>query len=69
MNLSANDNLTKEISRAEYDELVECRLMLKTLYACGIRHWKGYDFALEYFVELKNNNMGQNKGGNDETRS
>lgn len=54
MNLSTNDKHTKEISRTEYDELVECRLMLKALYACGIRHWKGYDFALEYFEELKN---------------
>lgn len=53
MNLSANDKYTKEISRTEYDELIEGDLMLRALYICGVENWKGYDLALEYYVKLK----------------
>lgn len=53
MNLSANDKYTKEISRTEYDELIEGDLMLRALYICGVENWKEYDLALEYYVKLK----------------
>lgn len=36
-----------EISKSEYEELIEDQKLLHALQGAGVDNWEGYDFALE----------------------
>lgn len=41
-----------EITKSDYDDLVEDARFLKCLLNAGVDNWDGYDFALDLFSEL-----------------
>lgn len=41
-----------EITLKEYNSLVEDSIMLEALQCAGVDNWQGYDFAMETFREM-----------------
>lgn len=35
------------ITKKEYDELIEAKVVLDALYLAGVDNWDGYDYAID----------------------
>jgi len=46
---------TITISKEEYESLLEDRDMLLALQGAGVDNWEGYDYAMDLFGEIKEN--------------
>jgi len=44
---------TIEISKSEYDELIQAQIRLICLESAGVDNWRGYDYALELMEEYE----------------
>lgn len=42
------------ISYEYFEKLLDDQMMLEALERAGVDNWDGYDFALEHYEELKN---------------
>lgn len=53
--MNTNPDNTVTISLSEYNELIEDQELLQALQAAGVDNWDGYDLALEFLREDKEN--------------
>lgn len=45
---------TITISKKEYDSLKDDAFCLQCLQNAGVDNWQGYDFAMEEYLQIKN---------------
>lgn len=50
------EDITVEISKKEYNELVQDSRFLNALRAAGVDNWEGYDEAFDILEEWNNDN-------------